>query len=51
MMGVSDICRWLSWLGQMLPVSPGTGVAADDARDYRSRASGVFCSLGNTRCF
>lgn len=49
-MEVSDICRWLSWLGQMLPVSPGTGVADDDATDSRSRA-GVFCSSGNTRRF
>lgn len=47
---VSDTCLWLSWLGQMLPVSPGTGIAADDATDSRSGAGG-FCILGNKRHF
>lgn len=45
---VCDICRWPSWLGQMLPMSPGTGIAAD-ATDSRSGAGD--CILGNMRHF
>lgn len=47
---VSDICHWLSWqLGQMLPMSPGTGIAAA-ATGSRSGA-GIFCIWGNARHF
>lgn len=46
---VSDICSWLSWLGQMLPVSPGTGIAAA-ATDSRS-GPGVFLYFEKYKAF